>query len=134
MLKEKIQSMYNRVKQHLLTQKQKSLDGFGLCLYVGLNNLKCAIGALIPDDCLKSNMNYFGNVLKNQPIRTELAKVFSLESLEPSKQTLFMQAAYELQEIHDRVTPEDWEQKLAEFANGWTIIDTPMSELLGEQV
>lgn len=45
------QQLFDAVAKHLLTQGQKSRDDNGNCLYRGPDNLKCAIGALIRDEC-----------------------------------------------------------------------------------
>lgn len=49
------QKIFNKVVQHLHDQKEPSIEN-GNCKYRGPNNLKCAIGALIPDSSYDPKM------------------------------------------------------------------------------
>jgi hypothetical protein len=44
------QEIFDKVAAHLLAQKQKSTDAFGMCSYRGDDELMCAAGCLIPDE------------------------------------------------------------------------------------
>ena len=50
------QEMFDKVCQHLRTQKKRSFksdfneSSQGTCVYRGPNGTKCAVGALIPDE------------------------------------------------------------------------------------
>ena len=56
------QEMFDKVCQHLKTQKKRSmLSNYGLCAYRDHDGLKCAVGALIPDDFYDVYMNVVHN-------------------------------------------------------------------------
>ncbi len=44
------QAVFNTVAKHLLTQGRQAMDSGGHCVYRGKDGLRCAIGALIPDE------------------------------------------------------------------------------------
>ncbi len=44
-----LQETFNTSLAHLRAQGQRAIGKNGMCAYRGLNNTKCAIGALIPD-------------------------------------------------------------------------------------
>lgn len=44
------QEVFDQVANHLLTQNKKFENFDGICMYRGLNGLKCAAGCLIGDD------------------------------------------------------------------------------------
>lgn len=48
------QKWFNQVLRHMRKQGKKSVDVGGNCLYRGPDGLKCAIGALLPDELLRS--------------------------------------------------------------------------------
>ncbi len=47
--------IFEQVKNHLLTQKERSMLNEDTCAYRGTNGLKCAAGCLISDDEYKEN-------------------------------------------------------------------------------
>jgi hypothetical protein len=49
MIAEELKPLFEKIKTHLLTQNEKSVDKYGLCMYRGLNGLMCAAGCLIPN-------------------------------------------------------------------------------------
>lgn len=64
-MSEKLQEIYNTVRDHLLKQNKKSLGNYivGLddnvsngCVYRSYDGLKCAAGCLIPDSKYKRSM------------------------------------------------------------------------------
>lgn len=113
------QAIFDKVKEHLLTQKQQSRTMMGLpggyvekprCAYRGDNGRKCAIGALIPDDMYVSWME--GNsvifLIDKYPV------VQAHLGVENNSDVTFLN---ELQGIHDAWDPVDWEKRLQMFAD-----------------
>lgn len=129
MIKDKMQEMYNRVKHHLLTQNQKSVNGGNGCYYRSDSGLKCAIGALIPDKDYKKIMDDSGDVSTNYYVRKVLIDEFGLLNSTPDDRHEFMVLARKLQGVHDTVRCENWHIQLATAANDYKLNDTPMEEL-----
>lgn len=94
------QELYNKVKTHLLTQNEKSVDCEGHCAYRNERGLKCAAGILIED----YNPSYEGCQV------TQLsASTFGIS--EDLKQML-----RELQKIHDDIDVWEWANALKALA------------------
>lgn len=51
-----LQSQFDKMALHLLTQDQKSRDDTGGCVYRGDDGLMCAVGALIKESAYAPNM------------------------------------------------------------------------------
>lgn len=104
------QVIFDKVTDHLLTQKAVSADQYGDCFYRGPNGLKCAIGALIPDSSYDKTME--GNVDRLcQPHKVEQynldPEIFNLRNVD------FLS---DLQSIHDTYLPEEWKYRLEDYA------------------
>ncbi|NBX18974.1 MAG: hypothetical protein EBR09_16615 [Proteobacteria bacterium] len=83
------------------------LEGTATCMY-RMNGLKCAIGALIPDEVYQESFEGTGIriLLRTEPTINELFKKVNTNLLE------------NLQEVHDNREVKEWEEsleKLAEF-------------------
>jgi hypothetical protein len=110
--------IFETVKSHLLTQKSKCMDIFGGCRYRdSTRTLKCAIGALIPNESYKSEMDdahYVYNlrdgssleVSSNPLVKEVLCGIYGELDLEFLTQ---------LQKIHDCMEVKDWETVLSDF-------------------
>ena len=102
-----LQTVFNIVSTHLLTQGMKSRNAFGTCAYRGENGMKCAAGALIPDDQYKPEIE---NVLWTDLVSEKIVS------------RRFVNEIAELQQIHDLgdSDPEEcvagWKKKLIKFA------------------
>lgn len=110
------QRIYDQVKEHLLTQKRKSLapgDGAdGSCEYRGAGGLKCAIGALIKDEFYLPVLE--GQGAKEQEVLFAVAESLGVEFLELNADLL-----EDLQRVHDWDHPNSWALKLQELAARW---------------
>lgn len=100
------QEVFDTVKKHLLCQNEVSSSNTK-CLYHGPEGLKCAIGALIPDE--KYNRS-FEHML--------LAQVYRAVGF-----TQTYDFIRELQELHDCNLPGYWKLRLSEFAKKWGLND-----------
>jgi len=118
------QSVFDKVATHLLTQNCKSVED-GACLYRAPNGMKCAIGALIPDEL-------YDPVFEGQAVfaffnksKTEYKAL--KEILFPSGETCFStQQECEdfytiLQRIHDEDPIDLWKDALCNFAKKWDL-------------
>lgn len=105
------QTAFNIVKNHLLTQMTKSIEG-EQCLYRGPNGTKCAIGALITDEEYK----------RIEDARCKDLKVYEVEDLQiVSLQGLTIDFLEELQIIHDHYEVQDWKNQLETFAEKYNL-------------
>lgn len=101
-----LQEVFNIVSKHLLDQGQKSIE-FGMCQYRGSNGMKCAAGALIPDNEYNSSFetNLWGDLVEKGIVENK-----------------FVDEIDKLQVIHDfgPSDPEEcvstWKRKLIKFA------------------
>ncbi len=104
------QEIFNRVKNHLLTQGVKSTDksGDGTCLYRGPNGTKCAIGVLLKDEHWDASKNSASIWDVGHLLEKSLETTLTMENNE------FLA---DLQEIHDSRMVEDWADALADYAD-----------------
>ena len=116
------QEIFDRVSVHLLTQGEKAVDVDAGCQYRVVRNskvLKCAIGALIPDE--KYSPSLEGNVV-SQCIRVQ-------EAAGVEGQDLFFIDG--LQRIHDQEYPAEWRRQLVQFAHIWGLSTEKMNQAAG---
>lgn len=112
------QEIYEGVKSHLLTQKEKSqaekVEGDPpMCLYRS-GSLKCAIGALIKDEFYSS---YFeGEPVKHPAVISALEESLGVKISDKNK--IFLT---DLQEVHDSKLVEEWEYELEKVARYWNL-------------
>lgn len=100
------QETYDKVRDHLMNQGERSfLEGAG-CQYRGPGGMSCAVGCLIPDSIYKPDIESTfaddlpGNVLWAIGARTKDDATFLRR----------------LQQIHDIHRVEDWPDRLYNFA------------------
>jgi hypothetical protein len=64
------QEAFDIVAKHLFAQGRRSSSEEGMCLYRGRDGLKCAIGALIPDDQYRVGFedNSASNIMAEVPV------------------------------------------------------------------
>ena len=105
-----MQAQFDTIAEHLLTQNRKSLDRSGECVYRGPNGARCAIGAIIPPEAYKPNMEG-ENVLTL--LEQDLRPLLALSDADSKTTTDFY---IDMQNIHDANEPEDWPKLLAESA------------------
>lgn len=125
LIHDKIQDMFNRVKKHMLTQNAKAINRHGSCKY-RIDGLKCAIGALIPDDKYTTDMDTVGSVCSNIKVQHVLIDVFELVSADSFAIHQFVTAAHDLQVIHDDYPVIKWPRELTKFAVNRGLVDTPI--------
>lgn len=107
------QEIFNKVKDHLLTQNERSLNDDARCAYRGENNTKCAIGCLIPDELYKPEMDalpssVFTLYRRYPDVFSEMLGVDSVAPLLP--------LLNDLQVVHDGDSPDEWPYALHEIA------------------
>lgn len=107
------QAVFDRVRDHLLRQKRRSLRailGEQFCAYRDENGLKCAIGCLITDQAYRPSIE--GNNPKDARVKNAL-RASGIE-IDGEADLLFLGR---LQSIHDSEEPEDWAAELKSFAH-----------------
>jgi hypothetical protein len=101
MISEELRPLFEKIKTHLLTQNEKSVDEDGICMYRGLNGLMCAAGCLIPDseynpadeETSSSDIDFFRSTFNDD--ENELIKAFQM--------------------LHDRYVPSEWPYQISKL-------------------
>ncbi len=97
------------IANHLLKQMEKSVDEAGTkCMYRGKNGMKCAVGAVIDDDCYEARIENL-TVTSRQP---ELMAVLECSGINVHNAGVFY-ALVQAQYIHDSVPSSHWPDRLA---------------------
>jgi|SRR3954466_13070107 len=111
------QEVYNKVKNHLLTQMKIAVIEIEYeckimhnCAYRTEDGLKCGIGCLILDEHFKWAFN--GHAVTDADVRRAL-NLSGIDYVEDSSDENFL---CEVQTIHDEYDPHMWESKLLELA------------------
>lgn len=123
---QKTWDAFQKVKNHLLTQKEKSVKRFRysdpICQYRGDTGTSCAIGCLIPNEIYTEDMevyNSFRSLFECYPILKPYLKPLKIkinyyrEPLYYKREPLFLGTI--LQEIHDKEKVENWEELLSKL-------------------
>lgn len=119
---------FNRARSHLLDQKRKSLvtriqldEMNTICAYRGNAGEKCAIGALIPDEYYSPAFegHRAAGLLRGLSVDDKgLHKLrLSIRPNSPNAPPIEGEVLHfvrDLQEVHDRYEPEQWEHQLDE--------------------
>lgn len=100
------QDIFNHVVNHLMSQKERSADSEGACMYRGPNGLKCAAGCLIADDEYSPEMEYSTWL----HLMDEGASYRGNGKLVVP--TAHSDLIHALQTVHDRDAPDKWEEAL----------------------
>lgn len=95
------QQVFDHIKNHLLSQGERSMKSEELCGYRGQGGTICAAGCLIPDDVY--NEDWESKCWRSLVVD---------EGVSPYHGTLIL----EMQMIHDKVMPEHWEDALKDLA------------------
>lgn len=111
----RLQTMFNKVYTHLLTQKAKAKDG-QVCMYRDRQGRSCAVGCLIPDKNYRPCFE--GNRVDHDMGVAEAAGIHGYQE---------MNLASALQNIHDNFNVDEWPSALAREANylGLTVPELP---------
>jgi hypothetical protein len=112
-----LQEIFEFVAKHLLTQKEPALDESGDCVYRGENNLKCAVGCLIPDSLYRSEIEYVSFSYLNS--------FFPSISNYPQK---CRNLVCSLQDIHDGQNTESWYEQICILAESYELDTTSLKE------
>jgi len=103
------QEAFDAAVEHLRKQGKRSQAKYSTdCLYRGPGGLKCAVGALIPDEIYRKSFEGVG-------IRPLINGFADLNSLFKAVNITLLE---QLQHIHDQSLVENWEklfERLAEF-------------------
>ena len=109
-----LQSLFNTVSSHLLTQNAKSVDpdidsgGSEACAYRGANGTMCAAGVLIPNEAYTFDME--GSAA--MAVFNEYSKVLPKDIWNWPNIKLIG----DLQCVHDNWDPAHWPERLAKVA------------------
>lgn len=117
----KNQEVFDTVARHLLTQKEPSQDkdsgGMMRCMYRGPRGLKCAVGALIPDEC------YFESLESKAVMHSEVLRVIRSLGMYRAAPLLA-----DLQRLHDDREPSQWREGLRNIARGYRLSPAVLEE------
>lgn len=109
-MSEQAQSIFTKVKNHLLNQKARCYVG-EKCRYRGDQGLKCAVGCLISDEHYSPELE--DKLFENSNIVCEaVEKSQGIEILHHKTWKLLV----ELQHMHDDIPPERWPEYLKDIA------------------
>ena len=104
----KKQEVFDTVARHLLTQKRRSYvnnEGAELCCYRGPRGLKCAVGALIPDELYSKDLE--GLAVGSGPVAIVCKQLGIVRHLN---------LLADLQDLHDDVPTDRWYDRLLGLA------------------
>lgn len=114
----KLQEIYDRVAEHLLTQQKRSIGELGACVYRSPEGLKCAVGCLISDEAYSPKIE--GTYVREQSVQEALRE----SGVKPlTEQVVFLLEG--LQACHDDFYPEDWGGRLWSVANRFELKPHP---------
>lgn len=118
------QEIFNKVRNHLLTQNQKSIlpinhpDGSPICQYKTKTGLMCAIGCLLPEgfDTARVEGHYAGDdqvvsVLLDSGVLENNGRKFGGD----------IDLLCDLQSLHDNYDVEYWPHQLRKIANDYKL-------------
>jgi hypothetical protein len=112
------QEVFDRVAEHLLTQKQKAKDGL-MCKYRTEDGRKCAIGCLIPDDLYEERWEGLSLSPGEREEREKDSTDFAVMLAKNVTGCYSLLRA--LQYCHDKSYVEDWPNKLRALASDWDL-------------
>lgn len=113
------QEAFDTMVTHLFTQKVHARDLItGACVYRADTGLKCAVGALIPDD------EYDEDEFEGSPISNIIYNIPSLVHLNVDMLT-------RVQCIHDEYAPSDWFRELLNVPSLFKLDNTTLKTFKG---
>jgi hypothetical protein len=118
------QEIFNTVARHLLTQGKPARSELGACYYRH-KGLKCAAGALLPDDLELSDARNgipFGKLREATPVLQEMFE---------DEDVAFIEA---LQNIHDVMDHVMWRKGLEAFSKRYMLSTRVIEEEFGHAV
>lgn len=121
-----IQEIFDKITQHLLTQRKVSLDIEGICQYRNPEGLKCAVGCLIEDQ-------YYDKSLEGKEVNIEVVYSAVLKSTRAQRSTEFLLMLKKTQVIHDCENRDEWYSCLENLAKQFSLGFNPPN-LLGKDM
>jgi hypothetical protein len=132
-MSDRRQQIFDACAVHLLTQKQKSINSSGNCIYFGPNGLKCGAAPLLNELAEKDQLNRCGEVnILNETIIGVIDQTYfkdEFKDLTPNE----LDVARQLQHIHDHKNVEEWESKILFLASDFNLSNEAISPLLSVQ-
>lgn len=125
MNKERMDELFLKACKGIIKQKKQSINVSGTCVYRGDNNLKCAVGQIIPDKMYDDNMEFksFRSLCfdDNDWVNDNFAKHFGYDSQKEMGRYVNRDAKDghvfgQLQLIHDDASNDD--SFVTEFKRG----------------
>lgn len=110
-----LQETFDAVVAHARRQKCKSIGLDGGCEYRAPNGRQCFVGALIPDEMYSPHME------RKEATATEVCVVLN-------KLGHDVGFARRLQQVHDMLPPDEWEQEFRLVAFEFQLRYTPPEE------
>lgn len=109
------QEIFDKVAAHLLAQNKKAESPqTGMCMYRSPDGLKCAMGALIPDDI-------YDPAFEGHAIDILISRYDRLDSLfDPECSDDFFLCS--LQRVHDQNSPDTWAAVLSSVATTFGLV------------
>ena len=105
----KLQSVFNKVKKHLLTQNKKAQLADGACVYLAPDGCKCAVGCLIKKKYYNPDLE--GHSITYPSVRNAL-KLSGID-FNSDEMTNLIDC---VRNLHDHYKPKDWKKELAKLA------------------
>jgi hypothetical protein len=110
------QEAFDAAVEHLRKQGKRSQSKYSTdCLYRGPNGLKCAVGALIPDELYEKS--YEGRAIK--------VLVYTADNMSKLFRNVNIDMLVTLQRVHDCVPAEQWEHNFECIAKRYELTLTP---------
>ena len=100
------QEAFHAMVQHLREQGMRSETGSSVCVYRHPDGLRCAIGAIIPDELYAEDFEG----------RTVDALLRETPALQALLQNVDRKVLADMQDIHDFTDPRYWEESFEELA------------------
>lgn len=115
-----LQTLFDDVANHLLTQRIRAISARHGCSYRGKNNTSCAVGCLISDDIYHESMEgaTFEGLIRAYPI--VLNNILEKYDLHEYGNVL-VKLMPRLQYIHDNVQPTEWPNYLENCAKTYNL-------------
>ncbi len=113
------QEAFDAAVKHLRKQGERSQARYSTdCLYRGPGGLKCAVGALIPDELYEKS--YEGRAVK--------ILVYTAGNIGKLFRNVDINVLITLQNVHDSIPAEKWEHHFACIAEKYGLTLTPSAE------
>lgn len=117
-----LQEAFNKMYVHLMTQKVRSEGIDGGCAYRGADGRQCAIGCLIEDE-------YYLPEIEGTTNQNGLV-IFAIKLSGWDIDSKSLQVYTHMQDVHDRISPEDWQELLGELARIYELTIPEMENTL----